>query len=692
MPAAIGAVILPIFTSVGVTAAIGATAAGLIATTIGYGITSALLYGASALLAPRKGGSAAPQLQSAIPKPEDGKYSLKQSLPPTTFVLGRVRKAGDYAALEEANGVAYHVIALCEHRSNAITGFWLHDTPVTLDGTSIVTPSNFAGYVHLDYKLGFDAETAYSNIVTDLPTIWTNDHRGDGITSMMMTAQTTPQDQFQTVYPNQMPQPTAIIEGALIYDPRSDEVEYTENIALFRLWHLTHPVGGKLTLSDLYLPDWEHAADVSDQIVTNRSGQDEYRYHGGFWFRASDDPVEVGSRIDQAGELVLYERDDGKIGVHAGELVTPTITIQEKDIESIIINANRSQSNTVIAVRGSYTQTTDDLYESAAAAIYGDPYADDTERTKTVDNIVVQSHNHIQRLQKLAYIRTNAPRVQCVVTYEAGRDIKKNRFIFLNYPPKLENVLVEITGKPQLSLRNLTVTFEGFILDGNPYEFDALTEEGVPPTIPDNLPASSPYDPPDDFNVIIRRQTVSGQDAPYGYATWASSGDAFVYQLQYEREISPGIWGETQTQSTNSGELSLVTSILSDGMNYQFRIRARSFDIFGLWTDWIDIFITADITATDPVTDLVATGGTGEITVAWSAPNNANYRATRIYLNTANDFSTAMLYQTEYGAAGQADTTTVDSVLPDDWYVWAVAINISGVEATPVVDGPVTVA
>ncbi|WP_457814201.1 hypothetical protein U8C43_24470 [Sinorhizobium meliloti] len=41
-----------------------------------------------------------------VPKPDDGSYNLKQSVPSLAYVLGRTKKGGDYVFLEEKGGKA----------------------------------------------------------------------------------------------------------------------------------------------------------------------------------------------------------------------------------------------------------------------------------------------------------------------------------------------------------------------------------------------------------------------------------------------------------------------------------------------------------------------------------------------------------------------------------------------------------
>ncbi|MCK8780568.1 hypothetical protein M0654_11280 [Rhizobium sp. NTR19] len=241
----------------------------------------------------------------AVPKPEDGSYNLKQQVPSLPYVLGRVKKGGDYVFLEERNGYAYHVMVWAAHRIDGFEQHYLHDKKVTVDGTLVTTPPFFfdgSANVRIDTRLGLNSSTAYGAIVDAFPTIWGSNHRGDGLASVYMRCHTVSQKNYMKIYPNQMPEHSAVGRGMRLYDPRKDSTqggsgshryanpntwEFSTNLALMRLWHLCHPVGGKMSYSAMYLPDWANAAAVCDQNVTNRSGGTEKRYHGGFWFRAT---------------------------------------------------------------------------------------------------------------------------------------------------------------------------------------------------------------------------------------------------------------------------------------------------------------------------------------------------------------------------------------------------------------------
>lgn len=652
-------------------------------------LVGGLAIGASAL-------SAAFMPKPSVPKPEDGKYNLKQSVPPLTYVLGRVKKASDYVFLEESSGVAYHILVWAGHRIEGYVTHYLHDEVIGVDSGGYVTsPAHFSRngtlFVNLQSRLGLDAETAYSLVVSNFPSIWTTSHRGDGLASVLLSCSTVAQKYFLDVYPNQMPEHSAVGDGMRIYDPRTSSTAFSNNLALFRFWHLTSAVGGKLSISDMYLPEWQNAANVCDESVTNRTGGTESRYHGGLWFRSNSDPVEIGRLIDQAAELVVYERPDGLVGVHAGEYVTPTVRLTETDIISANLDVNTRRAGTVLAVRGRFTDPSDG-YTTNDSAIYGDPYGDvddSTERTFTLDNQAVQSHNHIQRLQKITYTRKNAKRVSIVAHYEAAKDVLSSRFVKVHLPPKMSESVVEITSTPRLSLRDLTISFAGIIIPDTLYDFNAATEEGEPGSTVTPLTGTG-VPTPTGFSATVQTEVIAGGGtAAYIFGEWTHISDALTYEMEYERtDLTSAPISVYSAETENN----VRSGYLADGEEYRVRLRAWGGGTSSEFTSYTTITATADPVAPAVVTEVsVDVSVSGQASFTWTAPNSANYYAARIYINTVDTFGTATLSATEYGPPSSVDLRAVTGLTAGSYYGWIVAINASGVAATAVATGSFTV-
>ena len=84
-------------------------------------------------------------------------------------------------------------------------------------------------------------------------------------------------------------------------------------------------------------------------------------------------------------------------------------------------------------------------------------------------------------------------------------------------------------------------------------------------------------------------------------------------------------------------------------------------------------------------------GGSGEVDLTWTTPNNGNFSRTLIRRHTADVEGSATLIATIYGPASTATAYTDDSLAADDYYYWITAANASGVESTSVATGAVTV-
>lgn len=591
-----------------------------------------------------------------VPKPEDGSYNLKQNVPSLPYVYGRVKKGGDYVFLEEAGGVAYHIIVWCGRRIHGFVQHFGHDNALTLasDGTVL---SHYRreneSFVGITSRVGLDAESAYDDVVTRFSPAWTSAHRGDGLASVRMLVKT-PQDKYyMEVFPNQMPEHSAIGDGMLLYDPRKDSTvggsgshrtsnsntwEFSSNIALMRLDHLAQPFGGKLGYERMYMPEWMQAANVCDQVVTNRIGGLELRYHGGMWFRANTDPVEVGRTLDEAGELVVYERNDGLIGVHPGEFVTPDVRLTQSHIFAIEVDKNKRLSSTVLAVRGRY-QNPANRYNTEDAAIYGDPYGelDETERTKTFDNAAIQSHNHCQRKQKLTFIRANARRVTISADYSAAKNCAYRRFIRVHYPSRgLVEATIEITSTVSLDLRNMRISFSGIVVSEDLYAFNAAIEESTPGNA--IVPIVSPGVPvPAGFTVSVQTEVVTGGGtAAFLLGSWTSISNTLRFEMEYERTS-----GSTGVQSVFAADDQdfVRSGYLVDGQQYRVRLRAWGGGRPSDWTDYQLVTAVADPTPPGVVTGAAVTGGAGQANFSWVAPNSPNYAAVRIYINSTNTFS-----------------------------------------------------
>ncbi len=578
---------------VGASVATQAIIAGAIVSSVGVGVIGAGLSLGIGLAGQKiLGREHRKNNASELPSAADGKVNQKQNVPSRSYVYGRVRKAGDIVFLEEHNGTAYMVIVHASHKIDRYVQHFLSEAAVRIDGQGNVTKSlsededaskyyrhDGQATVVIKERPGSDIGIPYSELVSKFGKIWSRNHRGDNIASVLMCCKSVNSQDHTTVYPAGFPAITSVIKGKPVYDPRTDTHAYSENLALHRLDLLLAPYGGGHKPGQINMDTFRHAADVCDRRVKNINGNWEPLYHGGLYARENNDPTVIGRMIDEAAEMVLYTDADGRIAVHAGEWVEPDIHLTTKNIIGIEFQANRSPSTNVKTVRGLWINPDLD-YNEDDAVIYGEPYVSDGDpRSKTIDNACVQRHNHIRRMMKLAYIRARAPRVKISCDYFATEQLPFRRFIKVTDRPHLVDSYLELIGTPTFDLSTFTHQFEAIVVPHNLYEFDP-SEEGEKGDPPIKL-GSQALPGIDEFSIAMQQQGSS----IIAVASFSRLHEALNYELEYVKTSG----GAAKYVQANANAASIETEILAENIEYRFRMRTRS--VFGQNSDWSDLVI-----------------------------------------------------------------------------------------------------
>jgi hypothetical protein len=99
-------------------------------------------------------------------------------------------------------------------------------------------------------------------------------------------------------------------------------------------------------------------------------------------------------------------------------------------------------------------------------------------------------------------------------------NITYRRFVTVHYPSRgLDEAVVEIIGRPKLSLANLTLTFDGIVVPSTLYDFDAATEEGEYTGAAGSItPGGVPV--PTNFTIVINSETVPAGTSIYAVGSW----------------------------------------------------------------------------------------------------------------------------------------------------------------------------
>ena len=173
------------------------------------------------------------------PKPEQGSVAIKKPRPERISAYGEMRLYGAYILFENADGKAVDVWAVHDGQLTLIVQFYLNDDKVTVAGDGAVSIADSDGRYSVDgeskvslfYTNGASPGVAFPQIVSALPGVWTNDHRGDGVVLLGQIARPVKSEVFLETFPNGVPVPSVAAKWQKCPDLHAadptDESEWT---------------------------------------------------------------------------------------------------------------------------------------------------------------------------------------------------------------------------------------------------------------------------------------------------------------------------------------------------------------------------------------------------------------------------------------------------------------------------------
>lgn len=252
---------------------------------VDVGVTLGLTVGLNLLLAPKPPGL--PQVQTP----------LKQAIPPRRSGYGRARLSGYYMLYTAIGPDSYNVLALHDGRIDGYERYYLNEDEVRLNPTydGVISPDgrkyavfDNSGGGRGDYRvfitttLGDKPSTQLLADATELASIWTAQHRGDGVAAMAVACRQSKQKDQQTNFPFGLPLPSTAARLLRLYDPRLNGLDrigdawaspwnWSSNGALAVLDYLVDPDHGMgLDFARRIKPaieTWITGANVCDEQV-----------------------------------------------------------------------------------------------------------------------------------------------------------------------------------------------------------------------------------------------------------------------------------------------------------------------------------------------------------------------------------------------------------------------------------------
>lgn len=251
--------------------------------------------------------------------------------------IGRVRIGGLKVYGNTVGTDRYRVIAHSAGPIDGIEEHFLGGRSVVVDPDGVVSSPPFikagGSYVTILSKIGDGTETAWTQLTTAFPSLWTADHRVRGIAQSLIkyVSPGLTSTKFAKLYQSGAPDYERIQRGELLYDPRDGVTRWSDNGVLGCLHvALTFP---DFELADFDLPFIAEQADLADEPVATRTGTEPRSRVWGVW---DEDGIERGDLLKQVLDSAgceIISRPNQKLGIRLVDDFRPSeVHIRSKHI------------------------------------------------------------------------------------------------------------------------------------------------------------------------------------------------------------------------------------------------------------------------------------------------------------------------------------------------------------------------
>lgn len=642
---------------------------------------------------------------------------------PERWIHAGVSRAGGGALFGEfdASGTFWFIIVHGDSELLSTVNVMLDDRVAELDSNGWVLNDDFCLTTEGDAYSGSGTRVPFFQVRTTTytptnpipPAIgefksafpeWTDEHVLAGTTfSVVKCVAADPEDRHKVyrwrgVF--QLGEPSVSIVGrwSRCYDPRNpfhdiDDPStwtYTRNPVLIWAWFRTHPYGRNKPMSSVNWEKVAEQADICDQDLLDKDGNTVNRYECGISIPESKERAVAEQEIMLSCDGQIMFDSTGKSWLRVGYYEVPTLTLT--GTRDIVAMASQEATNGESETDGVIVRYIDPLfnYQPQPAAAWVNPlhYVEGTTpRYLKVDILACQNHNQAMRLAKAIGLRSQSLHRLAPTTSLRGLKARQERIIDLQYDETFSGDY-EIAVPVEVDQSGAFCSFGVVPVDPNRWDLLPGEEQSKPP-VPVVIPPSGTPVLPTNVTVYAAPVAGSGGSAVRIEATFdASPRPDHRYEFQYRLQDET-IWRDMTVQMD---DLLAYSGVVPNSETHSVRWRTRtSAGRVSAYSDIVEVEAVADTTAPGPVTGVSGTGGAGTIDYGWTAPNSANYLATRIYRSATDDIGTAALEAVEYGAPNASDTFQETGVAAGTWYAWLVAINGSGVAAAEVATGAITV-
>jgi hypothetical protein len=520
--------------------------------------------------------------------------TLRQPAAPRQVILGRARVGGTIVWLHARDNLGgdqwlHLAVVLAGHECDAIEEIWFDDYVLQLDADGwergryqVTDPAKgpLGSYVRVRRYLGAPGQAADPILMDFSDGKWTSRHTLTGCTylAVLLTSNS-------NLFPNGIPQITAVVRGRKVLDPRSGLTAWSANSALLLRDYLVGADGpGVDAATGVHAATQLAAANVCDEWVPLGAGGNERRYetHGAYTLARTPREIITDLSNAMAGGAV---RAGGVWYIEAGAYAPPTLTLTDDDLRAPeTVRTRISRREGFNAVRGTFVSPTTNWQPDDFPPVRSSTFiAEDQGREawKDIELPFTTSAGLAQRLAKIDLLRARQQitvELPCKLTalrFRPGNTVALTSS-FYGWSAKAFRVVglglaveSDDSGAPRLGV-NLTLRE----IAANVFDWSASEEAAYDPAPDTNLPDPFTVEPPGVPAITEEMYETTGSAGVKVRAvlTWGASTSPFVdtYQPEY-RLAGAAAW----TVRARTGALRDVIDDIDAG-RYEFRVKAIS--------------------------------------------------------------------------------------------------------------------
>jgi hypothetical protein len=394
-----------------------------------------------------------------VPKPEDGKLPVQETVAPRQYIYGTARVSGPMMLREtnkRTSGGGGHgnggnlctVVALASHEIDSFRNIYLNDNkcqfggnplpalPITGGYVDAQTDGRYGGnHVAVCLRNGLVPETRISMFDTyglDA-SLWPSTARGDGIASLGLVcsdgvADSSNNDAQTKRYPYGAPNPSAVVHGYRVYDQRmagqiladpstwawsNNPVLAIMHFLCFSEFGFRYPYDIAIGASSALIADWNHQVGICNDAIATLSGVPATinRYELGGFATTDNEPKAVLQDMLNACDGWLVRRGDSSCLIRVGKFEASGVTITDDQIIGFSYQ-NGLADEDVINRLGIQLTSQDHAYTQVECDPFDDN-PDQVSRGHVRESILnlnwVQDYRQARRLGKREFYRLREP-------------------------------------------------------------------------------------------------------------------------------------------------------------------------------------------------------------------------------------------------------------------------------------------